>query len=114
MLQIHEDRVPISTDEHGTLRVGGTRVALSTVISCFENGSTHGEIVDAFDALSLADVYSVLGYYLNHEKEIRAQLECERAEGESLREEIQTQFSPNPLRERLLQIKRKRQTSPPQ
>ncbi len=109
MLQLHEEKVPIGTDEHGTLRVGGTRVALSTVVSCFENGFTPEDIVDAFDALGLADVYSVLGYYLRHEKEIRAQLDCERAEGESLRKEIEAQFSPNPLRERLLQIKRKRE-----
>ena len=108
MLEIHEEKVPIGADEHGTLRVAGTRVALSAVISGFENGLTAEDIVDAFDSLGLADVYSVLGYYLRHEKEIRAHLDRERAEGESLRKEIEAEFPPNSLRKRLLQIKRNR------
>jgi len=114
VLEIHEEKVPLAADEHGTLRVAGTRVALSAAISSFENGLTPEDIVDAFDSLALADVYSVLGYYLRHEKDIRADLDRERAEGEALRREIEGQFSPNPLRKRLQGIKRNREASPSQ
>ena len=106
MLKIQQEKVPIEADENGTLRVGSTRVTLSTVISCFESGATAEDIVGAFSSLSLADVYSVLGFYLRHEDEVRVQLQQEGRDGEALRQEIEREFSPNPLRERLRKRKR--------
>ena len=106
MLQIQQEKVPIEADEDGTLRVGATRVTLSAVVSYFEGGATPEDIVDAFSSLSLADVYSVLGYYLRHEDEVRVQLVRERRDGEAIRQEIEGEFSPNPLRERLRKRKR--------
>jgi len=110
MLQIQQEKVPIEADENGTLRVGSTRVTLGAVISYFEGGATPEDIVDAFSSLNLADVYSVIGYYLRHENEVRAQLQREYNEGEALRQEIEKEFSPNHLRERLRKKKSELET----
>mgnify|MGYP001306832674 CR=1 FL=1 len=64
--------VPLQKDEQGKLRVGSTRVLLELVIHAFQRGETAEEIVDSYPSLKLADVYTVLGYYLNHRAEIDA------------------------------------------
>ena len=113
MLQIKSEhlteKIPLRADTHQTIRVGNTRVTLSSVIACFVRGATPEGIVDSFNTLHLADVYSVLGYYLRHEAEVKAYLEKERKEGEALRQEIETKLPTNLLRERLVKIKRARQ-----
>jgi hypothetical protein len=53
--------VPLSEDEHGSIRVGETRVLLDVVIHEFRNGATPEEIVASYDALELADAYLLLG-----------------------------------------------------
>jgi hypothetical protein len=83
-------------------------VTLSSVITCFDRGATPEEIVDSFNTLHLADVYSVIGYYLRHEAEVQAYLEKERKEGGALRKEIEAKLPTNPLRKRLAKIKRVR------
>jgi uncharacterized protein (DUF433 family) len=62
--------VPIRINEDGVARVGGTRVPLETLITAFHQGESPEQIVDSFDVLSLADVYAVITYYLNHREEV--------------------------------------------
>jgi len=67
---LHDDPVPIRVDKGGAVRVGPTRVTLDTVIGSFNDGASPEEIVRRFPTLQLADVYSVLGYYLRYKEEI--------------------------------------------
>ncbi|ETX02394.1 DUF433 domain-containing protein [Candidatus Entotheonella palauensis] len=99
------ENIPLRTDAHGTIRVGNTRVTLSTVIASFDRGATPEAIVDSFNTLNLEDVYLVIGYYLRHRDEVKAYLKQEREEGEALRKSIEAELSPNPLRKRLLKQK---------
>jgi uncharacterized protein (DUF433 family) len=62
--------VPIQINEHGVARVGGTRVSLESVIAAFHRGETPEQVIGSFDVLSLADVYAVFAYYLNHRDEV--------------------------------------------
>jgi hypothetical protein len=39
VLDLPTEQVPLRTDDHGVVRVGGTRVTLDTVIAAFENGA---------------------------------------------------------------------------
>lgn len=103
------ETIPLRTDAHGTIRVGNTRVTLSTVISCFDRGATPEAIVDSFNTLKLDDVYCVIGYYLRHEEEVKAYLKKERQEGEALQKSIEAELPPSPLRKRLLKRKHARQ-----
>ena len=58
---------PLQQDAAGTIRVGGTRVTLKTVINAYRAGASAEEIALAYDALRLADVHEAIGYYLRHQ-----------------------------------------------
>jgi uncharacterized protein (DUF433 family) len=94
--------VPLSTDQAGVLRVTGTRVSLDSVIYAFDEGATPEEIAQAFPTLDLAAIYSVIGYYLQNRAEVEQYLEQRKAQRAELKKEIESQFNPHGLRERLL------------
>lgn len=94
--------VPLHFDAGGVLRVGGTRVSLDSVIAAFHDGATPEEIVSQYDTLSLADVYAVIGYYLEHQADIDSYLAARRLQREQLRQEVETHHPPHGVRQRLL------------
>lgn len=102
--------IPLTVDAHGVLRVGNTRVTLDTVLAAFADGATAEEIVQQYPSLHLADVYSVIGYYLRHTSEIDAYLQQRRAQREAIRQQNEARFDPHGVRDRLLA----RRTSPGQ
>jgi len=82
--------------------VGNTRVTLDTVIAAFADGATAEEIVQQYDAVSLADVYAVIGYYLENQSAIDSYLAARHIQREELRQEVETRYSPQGIRQRLL------------
>ncbi len=100
------ERVPIHTDADGAIRVGGTRVTLDTLVAAFDAGATAEEIVQQYPSLALADVYSVIAYYLRHQSAIRAYLEQRQRQGAQVREENERRFDPAGVRDRLLSRRR--------
>lgn len=94
--------IPLATDAHGIMRVGNTRVTLDTVIAAFADGATAEEIVQQYPSLHLADVYSVIGYYLRHAPEIDAYLQQRRVQRETIRQQNEARFDPHGVRDRLL------------
>ncbi len=93
---------PLSMDQHGTIRVAGTRLTLDTVVDAFDSGASAEEIVDQYDVLSLADAYSVIGYILHHREEVNAYM-AERARlGDEIRKEVERRFPQEGLRAKLL------------
>jgi len=105
-LSLQNKPVPLTTDEHGVVRVGETRVSLDTVIFAFQQGSTPEEIVVDYSTLNLSDVYAVITYYLQNQTEVEAYLQRRQAEREEVRREIETRFPQAGLRERLLARRR--------
>lgn len=101
-IEILPKPVPLRFDEAKVLRVGGTRVSLDSVLAAFHDGATPEEIVQQYDVLSLADVYAVIGYYLENQLGIDAYLAARRSQREELRQEIEAQHSPHGIRQRLL------------
>ncbi|HYP39713.1 MAG TPA: DUF433 domain-containing protein [Chloroflexia bacterium] len=101
-LIIESDPVPLSVDTDGTVRVGGTRVTLDTVIRTFEDGASAEEIANKYPTLRLADVYSVIGYYLRHKKEMQTYLQQREAEAALIQQAIEARWPADGLRERLL------------
>ncbi len=83
-LTIHSDPNPFRLDDHGTIRIGKTRVTLDTLIAQFHNGDTPEQIVQNFPTLALADVYSAFGYYLRHQAEVDAYLAARDKEADDL------------------------------
>src|SRR5947208_2137627 len=62
--------VPLKSDAHGVVRVGGTRVTLDTIVSAFRRGATAEQIAQDYDAVSLSDIYTTIAYYLQHQKDV--------------------------------------------
>jgi uncharacterized protein (DUF433 family) len=93
--------IPLFTDQDGVIRCGNSRVTLDTVVAAFNEGATPEEIAHQYPAVSLADVYSVIGYYLPHSEEVTAYLTKRQRQSEQVRQENERRFSPQGVRERL-------------
>ena len=102
--------IPLTVDAQGVLRVGNTRVTLDTVLAAFADGATAEEIVQQYPSLHLADVYSVIGYYLRHTPENDVYLQQRLEQREAIRQQNEAHFDPHGVRDRLLA----RRTSPGQ
>ncbi|MDP2975963.1 MAG: DUF433 domain-containing protein [Anaerolineales bacterium] len=101
-LTIASETVPLVTDIDGVIHVGETRVTLDTVIAAFLDGATPEEISQQYPSLDLADVYSVIAYYLRQRAEIDTYLQRQREQAEKIREENESRFDPSGIRDRLL------------
>jgi uncharacterized protein (DUF433 family) len=99
-LVIHDDPMPIRIDSGGAVRVGPTRVTLETVMSYFNSGYTPEKIQDSFPTLRLADIYSVIGYYLRHKDEVEEYLRQSEQEAAEIRKEIETYQNSDEFRAR--------------
>lgn len=101
-LALESPPVPLQADPDGVVRVAGTRVTLDTVVSAFAEGATAEEIAQQYPVLDLADVYSVIGFYLARKGQVDTYLSERKAESERVRHENEARFSPQGIRERLL------------
>ncbi len=107
-LVVTDQPIPLTTDADGVVRVGNTRVTLDTVIAAFREGATPETIAQQYPSLALADVYAVIGYYLNHRPEVHAYLQQREQVATHVRQENEAGFDPDGVRARLLA--RRRQT----
>ena len=98
--------VPLLMDHAGVLRVNGTRVSLDSVIFAFNEGSTPEEIAQQYTTLNLADIYAVISYYLQNHDEVVQYLQRRKVQRAELKEEIESRFDPQGIRDRLLARKR--------
>jgi uncharacterized protein (DUF433 family) len=94
--------LPLATDPDGVVRVGGTRVTLDTLVAAFREGMTPEGIVEQYPTLGLADVYSVIGYYLSHSDEVDGYLRSRQQLAADVRHENEARFDPKGIRDRLL------------
>ncbi len=71
-LKLQTEAPPLHLDTTGALRIGNSRVLLEVVIRAFENGATAEMLVQQYSTTTLADIYSVIGYYLRHKVDVEA------------------------------------------
>jgi uncharacterized protein (DUF433 family) len=93
-------------DADGVVRVAGTRVTLDTIVAAFDAGATAEEIAQQYSSISLADVYSVITYYLRHKTDVSAYLHGRQEQVAAVRQEVEQRFPPSGLRERLIARRR--------
>jgi uncharacterized protein (DUF433 family) len=93
--------VPLHLDAQGTIRVGRSRVTLDTVIAAYHQGTSPEKIVRQYPAVTLAEVYGAIAYYLQHQTEMDAYLQARLAAAAPLREELEGRSNPVGLREQL-------------
>jgi uncharacterized protein (DUF433 family) len=101
-LVIVDTPIPLKTDIDGVVRVGNTRVTLDTVIAVFKEGATAEEIVSQYPSLMLADVYAVIGYYLQRQPEVEVYLNQRQQAANQVRQQNEARFNQQGIRERLL------------
>ena len=100
------ETVPLSTDAHGVVHVGKTRVTLAVVVAAYDQGASAEEIVRRYSVLELPDVHAVIAYYLRHTAEVRAYLQERQQQADLVRRENETRFPQQDLREKLLARRR--------
>jgi len=102
MLELVQEPLALRVDDSGVIRVGQTRVTLDIVVEAFNEGATAEEIVYQYPTLNLADVYSVIGYYLHRRAEVDAYLAERRERAAQVQRENEARHSSVGIRERLL------------
>jgi hypothetical protein len=93
---------PLRFDKHQVVRVGKSRVTLDSVIADFKAGSSAESIAEHYPAISLAEVYAVLAYYLRYQDEVEEYLREQAVAEAAARDEVERRFPTAGLRERLL------------
>lgn len=101
-LAVEPESVPLVTGGDGVVRIEATRVTLDTVVAAFREGATAEEISQQYPTLRLADVYSVIGYYLRHRAAVDDYLEGQSSKSAEVRRENEARFDPTGIRDRLL------------
>ncbi len=102
MLTIVTEQPPLTPNEDGVIRIGKTRVMLDTVIAAFNEGATAEEIAQQYPALTLAEVYATVAYYLNHKADVDAYLRAGEQLAQQVQAENEARFNPAGVRDRLL------------
>jgi uncharacterized protein (DUF433 family) len=101
-LAIVTEPTPLKLNADGVVLVGETRVTLDTVVAAFLEGATAEEIVEQYPSLQLADVYSVIAYYLRQKTEVDAYLKIRQEHATQVRQENERRFNPIGIRDRLM------------
>ncbi len=95
--------VPLFRLDNGVYRVTNTRIPLERIVEHYQGGRTPAQIVESFESLRLADVYSLIGYYLDHTEQVDQYLREQDEEAERIRQKIEAlQGPPRVTREILL------------
>lgn len=97
------DPLPVPlVEEAGELRVAGTRIPLHYLIYEYRQGASAEEIATRYPSLTLAQVHTLLAYYLANRKAVDSYIQGLEAKARELQNKIETHFATEGLRERLL------------
>lgn len=102
LLQTLIETLPLETDQDGVIRVSKTRVTLDILVGAFKDGATAEEIAQQYPSVPLADVYSVIGYYLREATKVEAYLMQRQKVATQIRRENEARFNPIGVRQRLM------------
>ncbi|CAN5180938.1 hypothetical protein BH20ACI1_BH20ACI1_03940 [soil metagenome] len=98
-------KVPLTVWKDGTIRVGETRLPIDRIIYAHKNGECPEEIFDSFPSTqyTIADIYSIIAYYLKNKEEIEIYLEKREREAKKIKEEIESMPGYRDKRDKLKQ-----------
>ena len=83
--------IPLNYDHSGTIRVKGSRVTLDTLVARMQVGDTREEIHEGFPSVTLAQINTILDWYLNNQVEADEYLREQEVEAERIRQEIESE-----------------------
>lgn len=87
-------KIPLHTDDHGAIRVGGSRVTLDSIIHFYQLGESPEDLHEGFLTVPLTDIYAMIAYYLANRVDVDAYLQRRLQEGERLRQEAEASYTP--------------------
>ena len=87
--------------------VGATKVALEGIVFAFKRGRTPEQIQWDFDAVSLGDVYAVIGYYLQRPEDVEEYLEEYQRRWDEMEKELESRPGVREFYDRLTSIRLK-------
>lgn len=90
-INILSDAPPLRTEPDGAVRIGSSRVLLELVIRAFQDGATAETIVQKYPTTTLADIYSVIAYYLRHPEIVERYLAQREDQATAIRQTIEAQ-----------------------
>src|SRR4051812_33399485 len=88
--------VPLYQDATGRWRMRESRIPLERVVQYHQAGATPEAIVDAFDTLRLADVYAVVGFYLDNKEAVDDYIRYWDARADEVEKKIREDFPARP------------------
>ncbi|HJS24189.1 MAG TPA: DUF433 domain-containing protein [Pyrinomonadaceae bacterium] len=98
---IFPEGVPLNQWQNGTIRVIGSRVTLDTIIVRMQVGDTPEEIHEGFPTVTLEQINTIIDWYFKNQVEADEYLMEQEAEGERIRQEIESQPEYKARREEL-------------
>ena len=93
--------LPLRLDAHGTIRIGRSRVTLDIVVAAYQRGASPDIIARQFPAVTLAEVYATIAYYLQHQPVLDACLRVREEAAAPLVAELAARTNPVGTRARL-------------
>lgn len=97
---------PLTAGQDDVVRIANSRVTLDTVVYAFNGGANAEEIQDRYPSLKLADIVSVIGYYLRHRTDVDNYLKDREAIRAEVRRENEARCPSAGLRQKLLARRR--------
>ena len=107
-------KVPLTFWKDGSIRLKGTRLLLDTIIGAHQRGDCPEEIFEAFPSneYKVADIYSVLAYYLSNREKIEKYLAKRQKEADEFWKQIESdpkhQAQRKELRDRMSAFRKSR------
>jgi len=98
----------MAVDYKGMVRIAGTRITLDTIVGAYRRGDTPEEIFEGFPSISLADIHTVIAYYLRHREMVDAYITENHRQAEEALREYEAKFGPMPTIEDLERRMRKK------
>ena len=95
-------QIPLRLDPYGVIRVGQMRITLATVIEAFQRGDSPETIARQYPAVTFAEIYGTIAYYLQHQAELDACLQERLAAATPLIRDLMDRSNPVGLRDQLL------------
>ncbi len=95
--------VPLTVWKDGSIRVKGSRLLVDIIINSHQCGECPEHISESFPAVSVAEVYAIIAYYLTHKAKFEKYLAKREKEAEEIKKRIES--LPN-YRERGNQIRK--------
>ena len=93
----------LASDEHGVVRVAGTRVTLDTIIGAYKQGRSAEEIAQDYPSVPKSAIYGTIAYYLSAQEDVDAYLRARKDQAERVRAEVERWSPSTGRRQRLLQ-----------